>query len=243
MKNSWKFFAIVELILLMMVFMQLAHSTPLMIFLALAMINLIYATRKKQRTNFNQFQIIISMVLISLCLLTSPFIWAMIILAVLFIGIKGIEASGLRFFEQAPWKKKQMIIVEVSESEAKNGRRFRRPWIGNERIGSNIYEWDDINFSIISGDTIIDLGNTLLPKEDNVIMVRKGFGRTRILIPFGIGIMLEHSSLRGQAIFEGQRYVLRNESIKLYSDDFDENQRRIKIVTSTLMGEIEVIRV
>lgn len=44
--------------------------------------------------------------------------------------------------------------------------------------------------AILAGDTIVDLGNTLLPKEDSIVIVRKGFGRTRILVPYGIGILL-----------------------------------------------------
>ncbi len=108
--------------------------------------------------------------------------------------------------ERAPWRKKQMIMVETAAKEPKNGKRFKRRWFANERIGNNIYEWDDINIDLISGDTIIDLGNTLLPKEDNIIIIRKGFGRTRILVPLGVAILLEHSTFT-------ERYVLKKKNI------------------------------
>lgn len=61
-------------------------------------------------------------------------------------------------FSNAPWKRKSLVVVETSSTTEKNGKRMKRPWIGNERIGNAIYEWDDINFSIFAGDTIIDLG-------------------------------------------------------------------------------------
>ena len=136
-----------------------------------------------------------------------------------------------------------LIMVETAAKEPKNGKRFKRRWFANERIGNNIYEWDDINIDLISGDTIIDLGNTLLPKEDNIIIIRKGFGRTRILVPLGVAILLEHSTFYGTVRFEEEKYQLKNESLKIYSNDYDTNLRRLKIMTNTLVGDVEVIRV
>jgi predicted membrane protein len=119
----------------------------------------------------------------------------------------------------------------------------KQNWIGNDRIGTQVFEWDDINVAILAGDTIVDLGNTLLPKEDSVVIVRKGFGRTRILVPYGIGILFEHATLYGKVDFDEDTQVLRNETIKIYSEDYDESPRRLKIVTNTLVGDVEVIRV
>ena len=160
-----------------------------------------------------------------------------------FWHVKGFEISGVDIAERAPWRKKQMIMVETAAKEPKNGKRFKRRWFANERIGNNIYEWDDINIDLISGDTIIDLGNTLLPKEDNIIIIRKGFGRTRILVPLGVAILLEHSTFYGTVRFEEEKYQLKNESLKIYSNDYDTNLRRLKIMTNTLVGDVEVIRV
>jgi predicted membrane protein len=83
----------------------------------------------------------------------------------------------------------------------------------------------------------------LLPKEDSIVIVRKGFGRTRILVPYGIGILFEHATLYGKVDFDEDTQVLRNETIKMYSEDYDESPRRLKIVTNTLVGDVEVIRV
>lgn len=244
MRSSWKFFIVVEALLFILTAYQLVRNPEAIAILLFAVVNLVYALKREVKTSFNQFQMIVSVVVIILCLLISgPIIWIMMVFAVIFIGLKGVEVSGVALFDGAPWRKKHMVMVETAESEPKNGRRFKRPWIGNQRIGSNVYEWDDINFTIISGDTIIDLGNTLLPKTDNVIMIRKGFGRTRVIVPVGIGIVLEHSTLLGNVIFEDEFFRVKNESLKIYSDDYDGNNRRLKIVTSTFMGDVEVIRI
>lgn len=146
-------------------------------------------------------------------------------------------------FSNAPWKRKSLVVVETSSTTEKNGKRMKRPWIGNERIGNAIYEWDDINFSILAGDTIIDLGNTLLPKDESFVVIRKGFGKTRILVPVGVGVMIEHSAIRGKISFEGDSYTLKNETVKMYSDQYEESIRKIKIITNVLIGDIEVIEV
>lgn len=241
MQNSWKFFIVVELLLLVWAAYQLIGNGPIIFFIAFALINLFYAMKKKRKTSFNQFQKIAGTIVLVLCLLSSPAVWLMIVLAIVFIGLVGVELSGISFFANAPWNKKNIHMVKTTSKEPKSGKRYKRPWIGNQRFGNNTYEWDDINFSIILGDTIVDLGNTLLPKDDNVVIIRKGFGRTRILVPTGIGIMLEHSSMVGTAQFESETYQLRNESIKVYSQNYEESARRLKIVTNTLFGDLEVI--
>lgn len=247
MKSSWRIFIITELILLVTALYQISNNIPALVFLIFGILNLVYALKKSPRTSFNQFQLILGVAVTTLVLMTSSLtVWFMLIFGILFLGLKGVEVTGVNlmdYFEKASWYQKKMMMIKTTDSDSKNGRRFKRPWIGNQRIGSDVYEWDDINFTIFSGDTIIDLGNTLLPREDNVILIRKGFGRTRVLVPVGIGIMLEHSTLNGNVIFEEDFFRLRNESLKVFSEEYDGNSRKLKIVTSTLVGDIEVIRI
>ncbi len=243
MQSSWRFFIVTELLLFVWAIYQLLGNVPILIFLVFGIINFVYSVKKVHKTSFNRFQKMSSLIVMLLCFLSSPAIWLMIVLAILFVGLKGVEVSGIDLFSNAPWRKKQIKMIKTTVSDSKSGRRFKRPWIGNQRFGNDTYEWNDINISIVYGDTIIDLGNTLLPKEDNVVIVRKGFGKTRILVPTGVGVMLEHSAMIGEAQFENEHYRLKNESIKVFSDEYDQAVRKLKIVTSTLLGDIEVIRI
>lgn len=243
MESSWRFFIVTESLLLIWALYLLLGNTPILVFLIFAIINFVYSMKKVRKSSFNHFQKFASLLVIVLCLLSTPVIWLMLVIAVLFIGLKGVEISGIELFNDAPWRKKQIKMVKTMASEPKSGRKFKRPWIGNQRFGNDTYEWNDINISILSGDTIIDLGNTLLPKEDNVVMIRKGFGKTRILVPTGIGVMLEHSSMMGEVSFEQEHFQLKNESVKIFSNEYDEATRKLKIVTNTLVGDLEVIRV
>ncbi|AQP53065.1 hypothetical protein CBF34_02885 [Vagococcus penaei] len=243
MQSSWKFFIVIELLLLLWGAYHLLSNVPIFLFFLFALLNIYYVSKKSQRTSFNQFQFFASVIIVILCLLSSPAIWLMLIIAIVFIGSKGIEVSGVNVFSHAPWNKKHMMMVKTTASEPKSGRRFKRKWLGTQRFGDAMYEWNDINIAVVSGDTIIDFGNTLLPKDDNIVIVRKGFGRTRLLVPTGIGIVVEHSTMIGNLSFDGEEYSLTNESIKLYSSDYDNATRRLKVITNSLFGDVEVIRI
>jgi len=190
--------------------------------------------------------LVVGIFLTAFALMSLAGFWYMLIVAVVFLYLnygKVFSKMDSFNFQQAPWNEKEIVVIETTDSLPKNAKRFKRNWLGNERIGNKIYEWDDINFSIFMGDTIIDLGNTILPKNESYIVIRKGFGKTRILVPTGIGIMIEHSAIKGKIAFEEQQYVLENESVKMYSKHYEDQARTLKIITNVLVGDLEVIAI
>ncbi len=243
MNNPWRFFFVGEALLFLLAVWQIINNVPLLILLAIGVFNVYVAVKRRKQTSTKNFQLIVGCLMILISLLNSPALWLMGIFAVLFIGLKGVEVSGIDFSKHSFWRKKQIIMVATEEPQVHDGKKKRQQWFGNERIGNQVYEWEDINISIVSGDTIIDLGNTILPKNDNIVLIRKGFGRTRILIPAGIGVQLEHASFAGSVIFEEKQTELRNEVLTVFSNDYSTSSRRLKIVSNTLIGDLEVIRV
>jgi len=242
-RKPGRFFFVIESLLLLLVIWQTIQN-PLLLFLIGAGIFFIYlALRRKRKMKTGNFKLFLGIILILFGFLNNPAVWLMLVFTILFIGLKGIEISGIDFSNYAFWNKKQMIMVQTQEAQNHDGKKKKQQWLGNERIGNHVYEWDDINLNVLSGDTIIDLGNTILPKNDNVVLIRKGIGRTRILVPTGIGIQLDHTTLMGAVSFEDYKTKLRNESLTLYSKEYSQSARHLKIVTNTLIGDIEVFRV
>ena len=137
--------------------------------------------------------------------------------------------------------KQEYIFVNSREDTPEPGSIHRYDWIGTQVVGDEPYEWNDINAGQFAGDTIIDLGNTILPAKENVIVIRKGFGRVRILVPYGVGVMIHHHGFGGQVEFENQTYTLSNESIQLYSAGYNRSTKRVKIYTTIVAGKVEVI--
>lgn len=246
MKKPGRFFFVVESLLLLLIIWQLIDS-PLLLTSVIGGVFLIYMAlhshRRRQNKRRNNVPLFLGIFLILIGLLYNSGVWIMLIFTILFVGLKGVEISGVDLSHRSFWQKKQMLIVESKEPENHDGRKRKQQWIGNERIGDQVYEWDDININVLSGDTIIDLGNTILPKKENVVLIRKGLGRTRVLIPSGIGVQLEHTALLGNVFFEDEEIKLRNDILTLYSQDYSESARQVKLITNTLIGDIEVIRV
>lgn len=137
-------------------------------------------------------------------------------------------------------EEKRYVSVKLEEPSERFDTQ-RQEWIGVQKIGKDTFEWDDINISQLMGDTIIDLGNTVLPNEQNTIMIRKGIGRIRVIVPIGIGVKLCHNAFIGEVKFDDQQIELKNETITMYSERFESSNKKITIISSVLVGEIEVI--
>lgn len=245
MKKKWQLFFLIEAFLLVwLLYESVNNSFTLLTFIMGTLVLL--RSKYKRNNSKRQMYLMTGGILVLIALLSTSAIWFMLICAILFfVFLANKPLSTIRFsdFESVPWQDKDIIIVETAKSLPKNGKRFKRNWLGNERIGNTVYEWDDINFTIFMGDTIIDLGNTILPKDESYVIVRKGFGKTRILVPAGIGVMIEHSAFKGKVRFENDVFALNNESVKLYGQQYDENTRKIKLITTVLIGDLEVITI
>ncbi|WP_414840049.1 cell wall-active antibiotics response protein LiaF [Carnobacterium sp. TMP28] len=245
MKKKLRLFFLVEACLFVWLLYESVNNSFTLLTLIVGTLVLLRGKRKKINSK-RQTYLMIGSVLVLIALLSTSAIWFMLICAILFFVVLDSKSlSNLNFsnFDSIPWQEKEIIIVETAKSLPKNGKRFKRNWLGNERIGNTVYEWDDINVTVFMGDTIIDLGNTLLPKDESYVIVRKGFGKTRILVPAGIGIMIQHSAFKGKVHFERDIFALNNESLKLYSEQYDENTRKIKLITTVLVGDLEVITI
>lgn len=241
-KNPWPVFLTIIGLLSLGVLWQSIQSSGV-IALILGGSFLIYLSLKGRRRNFFLKLLgIAGALFLFFGLSTSWLFWIALVIIVLFFGLESYHVVP-SFRGKGFNQEKSLHMIDTVQPLPKGGKRFKRSWFANERLGTkDVYEWDDINIIKVSGDTFIDLGNTLLPKEDNIILIRKGFGQTKIFVPTGIAVMVEHSALVGVVTFEDEKYSLRNESIRLYSEDYDYTSRKLKIFTSTLIGDLEVIQ-
>ncbi|MGF3076476.1 cell wall-active antibiotics response protein LiaF [Facklamia sp. P13055] len=103
------------------------------------------------------------------------------------------------------------------------------------------YEWDDINLVYFGGNSIIDLGNTLIPAGEHTVVIRKMFGRVRLIIPRDIGLKMNISLISGNVLFESQDYVLTLENFKWRSPDYQQANRKLNVIISSFIGDVEVI--
>lgn len=240
-KLKMKVFLVLEAALFLLTLYQIFRSYDLLLIVIAGVLILKISSHNKQRTAVLRW---IGWFMIILSLLSIFTVWIMFAIALLFLILQGssmMQELSIDSFMDVPWRKKSYLGIVTKEPEERSGTRTKQTWLGNKTIGSNVYEWNDINLSILIGDTIIDLGNTLLPDEENVILIRKGAGQTRVIVPKGVGVMIHHSVLQGNLLFKGEIYPLSNETMTLYSQDYHSATRKIKIVSNTLLGDFEVI--
>jgi len=124
-------------------------------------------------------------------------------------------------------------------------RREKNRWLGDLHhfASHDDCRFDDINLFRMIGKDTIHLEEVILTNHDNVIVLRKGFGDTKIIVPVDVAVSLKVNSLYGELSFLGQTVrELRNESISLTTPDFDRANKSVKIVIASLIGNVEVVR-
>ncbi|MCC9716976.1 cell wall-active antibiotics response protein, partial [Streptococcus agalactiae] len=89
----------------------------------------------------------------------------------------------------------------------------RNQWLGTDQHESDFYAFEDINIIRISGTDTIDLTNVIVSGQDNVIIIQKVFGDTKVLVPLDVAVKADISSVYGSVqYFDFEEYDLRNES-------------------------------
>ncbi|WP_456272112.1 cell wall-active antibiotics response protein LiaF [Bacillus sp. AK031] len=117
-------------------------------------------------------------------------------------------------------------------------------WFGRQQTPEHVYEWNDINIQGGIGDTVIDLGNTVLPKGTSVISVRHILGNIVVMVPYDIEVSIHHNGLAGAVtIFDSVEPKSFNQSIYYQTSDYDGSAQKVKIITSLAVGDLEVKRI
>ena len=225
------FFIIVEAILIVMGLMTIMANNLSSFILILVLILL--ALRFYNQDKRNNFLLTIGLVLLFMIFMLNPYIIMAVVLGVVYIVIN--------HFSQVK-KKNRYALVRFREEELK-AKPVRNQWIGMDTHDSDFYAFDDINIIRLTGSDTIDLSNIIVTGKDNVVVIRKILGPTKILVPIDVAVKLDVSAIYGSVrYFDFEEYDLRNESLKLWHSEDEEYLKAVKIIVSTLAGDVEVVR-
>lgn len=241
--SSWiKILLIIEAILFVWLIQQLTSNVFLLILLFMGLFLLM--RKNKMGNSFQNKSSRVGLFFILFSLLATQAVWAMIFVAAAFLFVPLFRKDPFIFkhsTKKPPWKEKEYFSADVLERKTKTLQRKKNVWIGSDHFGRNEFEWEDLNFVKFMGETVIDLGNTILPNKENVIVIRKGFGNTKILVPPEVGVAVSYTSLIGKCTIEEEEIPVRNEQIKYVEASFDTKPRKLHIILNVLVGEIEVV--
>ena len=198
----------------------------------LILVLILMALRFYNQDQRHNFLLTIGLVLLFLILMLNPYIIMAIVLGVVYVVIN--------HFSQVK-KKNRYALIRFREEDLK-AKPIRSQWIGSHTHDSDFYAFDDINIIRLTGSDTIDLSRVIVTGKNNVVIIRKIYGPTKILVPIDVSVKLETAAIYGSVrYFDFEEYDLRNESLKLWHED-EEALKVVKIIVSTLAGDIEVVR-
>ncbi|MGT2912056.1 cell wall-active antibiotics response protein LiaF [Streptococcus cameli] len=148
----------------------------------------------------------------------------------------------VNFFSR--YEKQNQYTHVVLDQESVEAKREKSRWFGNQNHSQDQYGFEDINLIRLFGNDIVDLDETVLVGRDNIVMIRKTFGKTKIIVPIDVEVSLHATSLYGQVRFLGMSaWDLRNEQFSIASPHYKDSHKRVKIVVNCFFGDVEVVRV
>lgn len=225
-----QFFLVVETVLLVMGLLTIMSNNLSSFILILVLI--LMALRFYNQDQRHNFLLTIGLVLLFLILMLNPYIIMAIVLGVVYVVIN--------HFSQVK-KKNRYALIRFREEDLK-AKPIRSQWIGSHTHDSDFYAFDDINIIRLTGSDTIDLSRVIVTGKNNVVIIRKIYGPTKILVPIDVSVKLETAAIYSSVrYFDFEEYDLRNESLKLWHED-EEALKVVKIIVSTLAGDIEVVR-
>lgn len=145
----------------------------------------------------------------------------------------------------------QPLIRERNESQMSHGEEllkkkslFENRFMGRQQTSDHVYEWNDVNIQTGVGDTVIDLSYTVLPKGEAIIFIRSFIGNVQILVPYEIEVSVHHSIWAGTTkILNAHDAKTINEVLQFQTPNYETAVQKVRIVTSMMVGDLEVKRI
>lgn len=185
--------------------------------------------------------------LLILSLLMIQSVWVLLLVIILFLILfRTKDGNELIHFKSAlilPKKSESNYLgVQLIEPQSEQRTILNQESIFDSYREKKVdFEWDDVNIVLFGGNHILDFGNTILPQGETTIVIRKMFGRTRLIIPNDIGVKLNISTISGGVVFESQRYSLTADNFRWMSPDYGDSNRKVNVIVSVTFGDVEVI--
>ncbi|HFR3538548.1 TPA: cell wall-active antibiotics response protein LiaF [Streptococcus suis] len=204
-------------------------SRTLLLFSALLLLAWYFLGRR-----LNSVLLVSSLSLVFLVFVLNPYFIIGVMLLVVYMFVN--------FFSR--YEKRNQYTQIVFTDYALQVQKEKNRWFGNHDHSQDRFGFEDINIVRLFGNDVVDLDKTVLVGRDNIVVIRKTFGRTKIIVPIDVEVSLTATTVYGKVTFlEHSTWDLRNESIAINSPDYQDSHKRVKVVTNNIFGDVEVVRV
>ncbi|ENQ3104753.1 lia operon protein LiaF [Bacillus sp. 491mf] len=221
--------------------MILGHFEPGALIFAFIMIMFGRHYRKKNRYVRGNVCLFVGGLVFLFFLFSSAAFVLVLFACLAFIGYQLIQGQ----------QKSKAVQVEIKEKEYINEEKpiyrtepyIKNIMVGNVRIMDHIYELEDVNIQYGIGDIEIDLTTAMIPEGETVIVIRGVIGNIRLYVPYDIELSLNHSVIVGRILLPAHEETGFNRNVKFRTEQYKEAPRRIKIISSLIVGDTEVRKV
>ncbi|RLT43405.1 MAG: hypothetical protein DWI58_04140 [Chloroflexi bacterium] len=152
------------------------------------------------------------------------------------IGRRGLAEAGVGLFLIALG-----VLSILAETRARRVRRRLSQTFGHIRSAEN-WSVEDGVLRTVFGDIDLDLREANLPVGETALTLLVWVGAIRLRVPYGIGLEVEAQTFVGTVDVLGQREEGLVRDILVRTDRYAEQERRLHVRISTVIGELEVIQ-
>ena len=230
--RKFQIFLFIEACLLTgaLIMMVSEHFSRFLLILLLFLLLIRYYTGRQG----NNFILVAVSILFFFIIMLNPFV-------ILAIFVALIYSLFLLYPMMTQEREETNLVFEDVVTVKKEKNR----WFGNLHHFSSYQtcRFDDINLFRLMGKDTIHLEHVILSNHDNVIILRKIVGTTRIIVPIDVEVSISVNSLHGDLTFLDQpKRALRNEQFHQETRDYLKSPKSVKIFLTTMVGDVEVVR-
>ena len=230
--RKFQIFLFIEACLLTgaLIMMVSEHFSRFLLILLLFLLLIRYYTGRQG----NNFILVAVSILFFFIIMLNPFVILAVFVALIY-----------SLFLLYPMMNQEKEDTNLIFEEVVTVKREKNRWFGNLHHFSSYQtcRFDDINLFRLMGKDTIHLEHVILSNHDNVIILRKLVGTTRIIVPVDVEVSLSVDSLCGGITFFDQpKRALRNEQFHQETRDYLKSPKSVKILLTTMVGDVEVVR-
>ena len=230
--RKFQIFLFIEACLLTgaLIMMVSEHFSRFLLILLLFLLLIRYYTGRQD----NNFILVAVSILFLFIIMLNPFVILAIFVALIY-----------SLFLLYPMMNQEREDTNLIFEEVVTVKREKNRWFGYLHHFSSYQtcRFDDINLFRLMGKDTIHLEHVILSNHDNVIILRKLVGTTRIIVPVDVEVSLSVNSLYGDLTFFDQpKRSLRNEQFHQETRDYLKSPKSVKILLTTMVGDVEVVR-
>lgn len=142
--------------------------------------------------------------------------------------------------KKATRKEEERISFSTKTEKVMVSPSIKSSFIGDIRLTKERFELRDMNIRNGIGDIKIDLSRAIIGEGETVIVINGLIGDIDIYVPYDLDVSVQASVTVGDIeVFENRQSGF-NRNIFVESKEYGESPRRVKIVLSLFIGDLDV---